>query len=177
MYIRWGRTECPTGATVLYDGFVSGSFYYQPGGMSNLLCLPNEPDYVQTEQCQEYSTLYSTEYETHDQVFSRETHQYDAVCVFCLALEKNSIVMMPGKVSCPNSLQTEYSGYLMSTKYSHDHPTDAICVDGNAEVFLGSDQDTNGATLYFAVADCNHSFLPCGPYKHLVPISCAVCSY
>ena len=65
----------------------------------------------------------------------------------------------------------------MSTYPSFGHATDAICVDGNAESMLGSHEDDNGAELYFAAADCSSSFIPCGPYKHRIPISCAVCSY
>ncbi len=84
--------------------------------------------------------------------------------------------MIPGRASCPSSLQTEYSGYLMSTRSDFGHATDAICVDENAESILGSHENTEGAMLYFAAADCKFSFIPCAPYKHLVPISCAVCS-
>ncbi len=156
---------------------MNGAYYNDDGGMSSLGCLTNEPEYIQTEQCRECSLTYSTEYESHDQVFSSETSQYDAVCVACLALEKTTIIMIPGKASCPSSLQIEYSGYLMSTRNNFDHATDAICVDGNAENMLGSHENTEGATLYFVAADCDYSFIPCGPFKHEIPISCAVCSY
>ncbi len=176
-YIRWGRSDCPNAATVLYEGFVGGAWFSVGGGTSSFICLPDEPEYVQTEECYDCSLVSSAEYETRNQVFPSETYQYDAVCVSCLALEKTTIVMMPGKTSCPSSFQTEYSGYLMSTYPSFNHATDAICVDGNAESMLGSHEDHNGAALYFVAADCSSSFIPCGPYKHRIPISCVVCSY
>ncbi len=87
MYIRWGRTECDNGATVLYEGFVSGGSYWDhPGGMSSPICLPNNPTYVQTEECEERSEIYTTEYESNNQVFPGNTDQYDAVCVACLLI-------------------------------------------------------------------------------------------
>ena len=178
MYIRWGRSECPSGSTLVYEGFVGGPYYNNPGGMSNYVCLPNEPDYVTKEPLNDniISVIMSTEYKTDNQVFSRNTHHYDAPCVLCIAVGMTSVLTIPGKARCPGSLKTEYIGYMMAAQKSEQHQQEAICIDENTEVMLGSDDDAKGAALYFVVADCNHSFIPCEPYLHLVPIVCSVCS-
>ena len=155
-----------------------GSFYDYPGGMSSPICLPNTPTMYKQNSNEERSEIYTTEYESNNQVFPGNTDQYDAVCVACLLIGRSSTLMVPGTPSCPGTLQLEYSGYLMtSTKNNNAHATDAICVDGTPESMLGSDQNTDGALLYFVTADCNASFMPCDPYQHHVPMSCAVCSY
>ncbi len=68
----------------------------------------------------------------------------------------------------------------MSNKHDigsdYGHSLDTYCVDANPELMLGSSASQKGALLVFVVADCNHSFMPCAPYKHHVPLSCAVCS-
>ena len=178
IYTRWGRTECPSGTTDLYEGFVGGAWYSRNSGVSNYLCLPNSPKYVQTEEIIILSSIYSAEYKTFaSTIFGSDIHDYDIPCVVCLAPRTTS-VMVPGTPDCPNSLTIEYSGYLMSSaSNARDHSTDVICVDSNPETMLGSEEDTNGATLYIVGADCTESFMPCGPYKHDVPLSCAVCSY
>ncbi len=43
------------------------------------------------------------------------TSMPDAVCVACLLIGESSTLMIPGTPNCPSSLQTEYSGYLMTT--------------------------------------------------------------
>ncbi len=175
IYTRWGRTECSSGNTELYQGFVGGTWYSDGGGLGSLLCLPDTPSYVQTSSVSTYTHIYSAEYETQNKVFDVDTNNYDIPCVVCLAPSHSTSVMIPGTPSCPNSLILEYSGYLMSSRESH--AVDAICVDDNPEKLLSSDQNTDGALVYFVVADCNASFMPCDPYKHQVPLSCAVCSY
>ncbi len=176
IYTRWGRTECPSGTTDLYEGLVGGTWYSDDGGVSNLLCLPDTPTYIQTGQSSQYSYIYSAEYESGNQAFPGNTNNYDIPCAVCLA-PRTSTVVIPGTPNCPDSLILEYSGYLMSNRNDHDHATDALCIDGNPEIVPVSDQNTDGALLYFVVANCDDSFLPCDPYKHLVPLSCAVCSY
>ena len=98
-----------------------------------------------------------------------------ALCAF--VEQRTMTVMMPGRANCPSPLNTEYSGYLMANQQNYQHTTETLCIDDNPDTMLGSEDNTNGALIFFIVADCNHSFIPCDPYKHLVPISCAVCSY
>ena len=63
------------------------------------------------------------------------------------------------------------------TEWPTHHSSDGICVDGNPETLVGSEANENGALLYFVVTDCNHTFMPCDPFMHLVPITCVVCTH
>ncbi len=178
IYTHWGRIDCPSHATVLYEGFVAGTMYKDESGTSSLLCLPNKPEYVQSEAVGAYSSLYSTEYQTRNAVFTGDTEDYDVPCAMCISPQGSATVMLPATPNCPSGLNTEYRGYLMSERNEGSgHPTETICVDDYPETLMGSSDNENGALLFFVAASCNYSFMPCGPYKHLVPLSCAVCSY
>ncbi len=179
IYTHWGRENCPSHASLLYEGFVAGTMYSHGSGSSSLLCLPRDPEYVQSEAVNHYSSIYTTEYETGNAVFGGATQNYDVPCAMCISPQGSATVMLPAKTNCPSGLNIEYRGYLMSEKNMPNsaHSTETICVDEYPETLYGSEDDTNGALLYFVTASCTYSFMPCEPYKHLVPISCAICSY
>ena len=66
VYIRWGRTTCPTvtGTELVYEGIAAGSWYNQQGGGSNRLCLPKVPKYSNYYPgVQGNSPLHRSEYE------------------------------------------------------------------------------------------------------------------
>ena len=44
---RWGKMSCPTevGTELIYDGFTGASRFSEPGGASNYLCMPKDPEY------------------------------------------------------------------------------------------------------------------------------------
>ena len=179
IYTHWGQENCPSHASLLYEGFVAGTMYRHGSGTSSLLCLPRDPEYVQSGAVEAFSSLYSTEYETNNAVFSGNTQNYDVPCAMCISPQGSATVMLPAKTNCPSGLNTEYRGYLMSNKNSRNsaHSTETICVDEYPGTLYGSEENSDGALLYFVTAACDRSFMPCDPYKHLVPLSCAVCSY
>ena len=41
-FTRWGRSSCPAGSKVVYNGFVAGSISTQTGSGTSLLCMPQE---------------------------------------------------------------------------------------------------------------------------------------
>ena len=47
-YVRWGRITCPieNGTQLLYAGRAAGPSHNQQGGGVDLLCLPNNPEYL-----------------------------------------------------------------------------------------------------------------------------------
>ena len=100
---------------------------------------------------------------------------YDAPCVVCFVPRPN-IRMFPAQISCPSGWTLEYSGYLLSNRADY-HNSGGVCIDTNADYLDGSQADTDGELLLFVTASCGDSFLPCGPYKHGLPITCAVCTY
>ncbi len=177
VYERWGRTDCPNGAEVVYSGFMGSGWFDSTGNGGEYLCLPEDPDYVD-QSIIPYgfqSYIYSTEYRTEDLVFSNPTQLYDAPCAVCLA-PRFTKIMIPAKASCPNSWTMEYTGYLMSSSFDNESSKNYVCVDGYAETLFGSQENTKGALLYFVTTICDTSFLPCLPYIKDVPFTCVVCT-
>ena len=176
-YKRWGKTSCPTGAELVYEGFVAGGWMKTEGSGANYLCLPLEdPDYVNSEVISRPSYIYSTQYDTDNQVFGERTQASDAPCVVCYVSTRSTELMVPARVNCPAGWVKEYSGYLMSTEPSNLINTDYICVDEYAEVLNGSADDQVGCVLNFVAAFCAYSHLSCPPYEDQHPITCVVCT-
>ena len=64
-YVRWGRSDCPVAATLLYAGRAAGSHYADQGGGHNYVCLHGSPAYNETTAAQQAGArLYHAEYET-----------------------------------------------------------------------------------------------------------------
>ena len=172
-YERWGRSDCPRSATQVYSGLIVGAWETHSGGLG-YTCFPLDPEpvYVHTGKVSHRSFVHSTEYETVGEVFSSpDLSDYDAPCAVCF-VPRATTLMLPAQVSCPNDWTLEYSGYLMT----NDHSSGGACVDVNAGYLDGSQADRDGEILYFVVTSCSSSFMPCLPYKHSVPITCAVCT-
>ena len=66
-YVRWGKSSCPnvTGTELVYAGRAGGTFYNKPGGASNYLCMPDEPQYTLSHRSgsQGHSKIHGVEYE------------------------------------------------------------------------------------------------------------------
>ena len=47
VYTRWGRTTCPStsGTQLVYEGRAAGSKWNAKGGGTDILCMPNNPEY------------------------------------------------------------------------------------------------------------------------------------
>ena len=87
------------------------------------------------------------------------------------------MLVLPAKISCPNSWTLEYSGYLVSeaTRYAdRRYRTKFECLDKNPEAVPGSAGNTNGARFYHVEATCTG--LPCPPYDTQKELTCAVCT-
>ena len=174
-YERWGRTTCGSYAETVYRGYMANGWYNHEGTGSTYLCLPENPSYVTDQRSSQQSWIYTTEYETNNEMFSSPTHDYDAPCAVCYA-PRSAIMMIPAETACPNSWNFEYSGFLMTNHRDHNHNYNFVCVDGHPERIAGSGTNQNGALLYFVTVDCDYSFMPCLPFKDNVPLSCVVCT-
>ena len=88
--------------------------------------------------------------------------------------------MIPAKVRCPDNTWTkEYSGYLMTSSDDSSYPfhrTKFVCVDKEAEVIAGTEENRLGAVLsHVRVERCGEEYLPC-TYDPEKEITCVVCS-
>ena len=48
-YVRWGNSTCPYGADTIYSGVVAGSFFGHEGAAVDPLCLPPNPQYLNSQ--------------------------------------------------------------------------------------------------------------------------------
>ena len=175
MYTRWGRTTCPniTGTQLVYAGRAAGSWYNHKGGGANRLCLPNDPSYLQyISRSSEQSFIYGAEYETSRGPLSA-VNNHNVPCAVCYVSTRGTVLMIPGKTSCPSSWTQEYNGYLMTEHYTH-HRSMYECVDRNPETVPGGAGSQNGALFYHVEATCTG--IACPLYIATRELACAVCT-
>ena len=175
MYTRWGRTTCPntTGTELLYAGRAAGSFYNEKGGGANYLCLPEQPQYsTYTAGIQTYTAhLYGAEYEANSPLHS--LHNHNVPCAVCYTSTRETVLMIPARLTCPSSWTREYYGYLMA-EYRGHHRSTFECVDHSPQSVPGSSANTNGALFYHTEVKCNG--IPCPPYDTQKEVTCVVCT-
>ena len=185
-YIRWGRTSCPEGSSLLYTGRVGGTYYKNSGGAANYLCLPDNPEYsteAMRKPVSKNSQVHGAEYELENvDLFNIPgNNDHTVPCSLCHAKERSTVIMIPAKLTCPDSTWTlEYTGIIMSasTYYQYQNYRSMYeCMDRRAESLPGnrSTSNMNGAGFHYASVFC-HTFLHCPPYKENIALSCVVCS-
>ena len=174
VYTRWGRTVCPgtSGTELVYKGLAAGTHFAQSGGGANYLCTTEEPQYLSSTVPKYYSLLYGGEYEYP--VFN-SLHDHNVPCAVCYSSQRFSKLMIPGRITCPQSWTEEYQGYLMAGYHGHKRNAVYECVDQDGEAVPGQQANINGALFYHVGATCGVG-LPCPPYVANRPITCVVCT-
>ena len=103
VYTRWGESSCPGNETkTVFSGTLANTT------AANYLCLPshhvhqqvekepaNQKDLIRTKTT---TTLYVSE----------------VPCSVCLALNQNTVLTVPAKVTCPLGWTREYHGFIMN---------------------------------------------------------------
>ena len=182
-YVRWGRTTCPGNQSteLIYTGRAGGSWYIKIGGATNYLCMPDNPDYLQYDsRVQGHNYVYGVEYEPSSGQplnVNPDVHGHNVQCAVCMAVSRCSLLMIPGKTSCPVSWTTEYVGYLMSGRQTHALPTTYECVDKDPESVLGLNGigwRSGGGIFSHVEASCNG--MACPPYVAERELTCVVCT-
>ena len=184
-YTRWGRTSCPndTEAQLVYSGRAGGTNYNVRGGSSEIICLPDDPDYLPgsidltSSPANQYkSVVQGAEYEVNYGVPGNpltHVHQQNAPCAVCFVPTRATTIMVPAKSTCPSSWTREYYGYLMTAHDGH-YRSSYTCLDVDPEPVPGTSSNTNPALVYHTVTDCNG--LLCTPYQNNRQLSCVVCT-
>ena len=180
IYTRWGRRSCPTvnGTEPVYAGRAGGTQYNTQGGGYNILCLPEDPNYISdTTGASGSTTVWGAEYEYQFQPQAPHSslQDHNVPCAVCYVSTRTSVLMIPAMVQCPLSWTREYYGYLTGALDGH-YRTSFECIDNNPEPILSSDSDDdNVARLYYADAVCDQG-LACPPYQSRRILSCTVCT-
>ena len=177
-YVRWGRTTCPntTGTELVYTGRAAGSLFSHSGGGSNYQCIVEDPENFDFGPgTVDASYMYGSEYEMYGNIPSSNLplHENDVPCSVCYVASRVTVLMIPGKYTCPQNWTREYYGYLMAEHRSH-HRSTFECVDVDPEVITGGHANLNGALFYHVEPRCGS--LPCPPYDQQKEMTCAVCT-
>jgi len=174
VYTRWGSTECPKTATLVYFGRAAGAHYTHPGTAANYICLPHNPEYYGSTKKATYAAyVYGSEYETWASPLANLAN-HNVPCAVCYA-ERNAMIMAPAKITCPSQWTREYNGYLMASYYGHASPKMFVCVDIDAQPVRGEAHNANGALFYHArLGNCYG--LDCPPYDTKKDLACVVCT-
>ena len=177
-YVRWGRRTCPEvgGAELVYAGRAAGSHWGSSGGTSDILCLPNNPEYGEGFQlgAQFYSALQGVEYETFRGSPLGDARDHNVPCAVCHVSARDAVLTISARRSCPDTWTEEYDGYLMAGYRGGSGRQSAKCVDEDPEFLRGEAPNTNGALFYHVEATCNG--LDCPPYDAQKELTCVVCT-
>ena len=183
VYMRWGRIICPNtiGTQLLYAGRAAGSYYTEKGGGANYLCLPEQPQYstfttgVQTGRAYLYGAEYQTGSPHHaDTGPFHSVAQHNVPCAVCYTSTRETVVMIPARLTCPSSWTREYYGYLMANWVGHRR-TMFECVDQSPQSVPGSSANTEETLFYHTEVKCNYG-IPCPPYDTQKEVTCVVCT-
>ena len=182
IYVRWGRTTCPGNQSteLVYSGRAGGSQYSKTGGATNYLCMPDNPDYLQYDsRVQGGNYVYGVEYDPasgQPLYVNPDVYAHNAPCAVCMAVSRCSLLMIPGKTSCPVSWTTEYVGYLMSEHQDYNLPTTYECVDKDPESVPGLNGiGWNSGSAIFSLVEASCNGMSCPPYVAGRELTCVVC--
>jgi hypothetical protein len=67
---------------------------------------------------------------------------------------RSVILMIPGKTTCYDGWDIEYTGQLASGSYKHAAASQYICLDNKPEVLEHGSADDNGKLFYAAKTVC-----------------------
>ena len=177
-YIRWGRTVCPQGTSLLYTGVAAGTKWDIKGGTSDTLCLAGNPQYksgdASSSNAAQLSGVRNEVGGSPAPPLNNRYHTY-LPCALCYTTTKSTSFMLPGRYTCPSEWSMEYSGYIM-TEYTGSNRggrRDTICVDQDAEA-AATKSSGHPAMLFLMQATCIG--LNCPPFNSQKPLTCVVCS-
>ena len=177
VYTRWGRTTCPStsGTELVYEGRAAGSRYGAKGGGSDILCMPNDPEYDDfAAGVQGTSSIYGVQYYPYTGQPLRGVFVHNMPCAVCSG-NRSIVLMIPAKMMCPPQWQKEYAGYLMAPHTTGNYRAAFICVDKDPEVVPGQAHNNPLSNEpHHVEASCDG--LSCPPYDEEKEITCVVCT-
>ncbi|XP_041458893.1 uncharacterized protein LOC121410708 [Lytechinus variegatus] len=183
VYHHWGKASCPATSSLIYSGFAASgsSLSVNKGSGSNILCMVSDPEYGTSvpDQQDARGKIYSIEYRNANNFGSQsDLHGHDVPCAACMTGGgRQAVLMLPGRITCPENWTREYRGILMSSR-NNNVRTSYTCVDLAAESRPGTmNEDGNSSLLYPVEGVCGTGGgIPCGPYIDGHELQCAVCS-
>ena len=158
----------------MYSGRAAGSHYSHKGGGSDILCLPDDPEYSDYAPGQGVSSIYGVEYWPYEGQPLRHVHLHNMPCAVCSG-NRSKVLMIPAKISCPPDWQREYYGYLMGPHTTANYRAAFICVDKDPERVPGQ-AHRNGHASHPHHVEAKCDGLSCPPYDQEKEVTCVVCT-
>ena len=187
IYERWGRQDCPSDGTLLRAGIMahspdSTSTSWGRGGGSNYLCLPygeNAEWDAPKSGKQSSGLIRRVEYQLSNVQTWASINNYDAPCAVCQAGGgRRTSIMVPGRLTCPTSMTTEYSGFLASSYYTHSK-SEYACIDVNAMVEPKGSSSSDSTVAYLYTTEFDRTVWPVYPgqgYRVNRDVPCSQCT-
>ncbi|XP_071960339.1 uncharacterized protein [Antedon mediterranea] len=104
LYKRWGRTDCPSTAELVYKGVMSGAPHNDIGSGANYLCLPHQPRYNFTMAGYQSTrgSIAAVEFRESYKNFkpTKDLHGVNFPCAVCQAPRSVSL-LLPADTKCP----------------------------------------------------------------------------
>ena len=178
-YVRWGRTTCPntTGTELVYRGIMAGSLWSSSGGGANYQCITEEQENFDFRPSTAAHKVYD-ECEMGSNVSSLCPALYDHnfTCSVCYIATRETVLMIPGKYTCPQNWTREYYGWLMAERSLAVHigRTTFECVDIDSEGVTDGKANVTGVSLYPVERHCGHR--PCPSDEEHKEVTCVVCT-
>ena len=177
-------------AIAIVEGYAAGPQFNKGGSGSNLLCLPEEPQWkTYINGYSKYAggiagvkyEIFNSGYNHENSVFSESNSggiplgEQPASCAVCYIQGRSTVLMIPARTECPDGWTTEYEGYLVSDS---DHEANRkrssyVCLDEAPEIAAGG-ASTDQAVIYPVEVTCGT--LPCSLYINGRELTCVVCS-
>ena len=159
----------------MYSGRAAGSHYSHKGGGSDILCLPDDPEYSDyAPGVQGHSSIYGVDYWPHKGQPLYDVQQHNMPCAVCSG-NRSKVLMIPAKMSCSPGWQREYYGYLMGPHTTGNYRAAFICVDKDPERVPGQYHDNPKSNdPHHVEAMCDG--LSCPPYDQEKEVTCVVCT-
>ena len=175
VYTRWGRTSCPSGAQLLYQGYAARGHLSHSGSGANNLCLIDQPTFRSySDSDQNGALLYGIAYESSgvSPDFNNVYHR-TAPCAVCYS-PSDATLLYPARSDCPADWKIEYTGYLMAEYYS-SYKGNWVCVDEKPESRSG--QAHTAARWYMTEIECGSIWCRGqeGRYIQDRELTCSVC--
>ena len=177
VYTRWGSSTCPNGRTVelVYQGQM-GSGAGNVSHAVNYLCMPENAEYIPLTDhgAPNRAFVHGTLYGVTTSVRVPSQPARGASCAVCLVSERNAVITIPAKLSCPGGWTREYSGFLMS---GGESSSVYVCVDMSKESSQGSHVSHPvgvGGEIWHVEVSC--AGFECPPYDSNQEVGCVVCS-
>ena len=121
------------------------------------------------------ATVHAAEYRMQNGQALDHLLGYTVLCVACAVSSRSAQVMIPGRLTYPDTWTVEYTGWLVADRNSHNRAM-FICLDKTPEATIKASTPLQGAIMHHIEAACSTTGLPCPPFNATMELACVVCT-